>query len=114
MKKKGWNYTQNRREKKSHMLAENPRCEKVKTRWINGVVAVGSFLLVSCSPHSWTVVSGKTRQGKDVGKNCLQWQCPCASTACLAFLDIALFLLLPVTQTSDKYISVKHLTMLAE
>lgn len=58
---------------------------------------------MSCSPHSWTVISGKIRQGKAVGRNCLLWQCPCASTACLAFLDIPLFLLLPVTQTSDKY-----------
>ena len=56
-----------------------------------------------CSPHSWIVVSGKTRQGEALGRNGLLWQCPCAGAACQAFLDIPLFLLLPVTQTSDKY-----------
>lgn len=49
------------------------------------------------------VVSGKTRQGEVFGRTCLLWQCPRAYTACQAFLDISFLLLLPVIQTSHKY-----------
>lgn len=48
-----------------------PRCENVKVRWINGIVTVVFSLLVPCRPHSWTTVSGKTRPGKALGRNCL-------------------------------------------
>lgn len=90
-------------EKKVIHWLRTRKCENVKTCWINGVVTVGSFLLVPCSPHLWTVVSGKTWKSKTLGRNCLLWQCPSVGTVCQAFMGIPLFLLLPVTQISDKY-----------